>query len=234
MFNGKVRCVKGFEGLTTVGKIYTVVDGTITFDNGSKSGNKYESVKDMNRYMVSQFEEVKNNKPDTGFIERVLVSGNATIAFFSDKTKQVVKHTDDLPYDEEKAVAMAVAKRFIGGYEPIKNAVEMIEYADDKRNGLMFEEDSYELVMIANRGSAYSTYKDFFGENGFSYLEKYYVEASNGIIYGLNEGLEDFETVRVIATGYRNGNNRDTKILVVNRIGTNELYLIGEDGLEFL
>lgn len=60
-------------------------------------------------------------------IEKVLVNGKATIVFFTDKTKSVVVHDDDLPYDKEKAVAVAITKKFLGGYTPFKEVLEKVE-----------------------------------------------------------------------------------------------------------
>ena len=56
-YNGKVVCVEAFEGYTTKGKIYEVVDGTITYENGMKS-QKHKTIEDINKHMISQFIEL--------------------------------------------------------------------------------------------------------------------------------------------------------------------------------
>lgn len=56
-YNGKVVCVEASEGYTTKGKIYEVVDGTITYENGMKS-RKHKTIEDINKHMISQFIEL--------------------------------------------------------------------------------------------------------------------------------------------------------------------------------
>lgn len=46
-------------------------------------------------------------------IEKVIFNNPATIVFWTDGTKTVVKAIDE-PYDEEKGLAMAVTKKFFG------------------------------------------------------------------------------------------------------------------------
>lgn len=46
-------------------------------------------------------------------IENVIFNGPATIVFWSDGTKTVVKCNNDL-YDKEKGLAMAIVKKFLG------------------------------------------------------------------------------------------------------------------------
>lgn len=65
-------------------------------------------------------------------VERVLVNDKATIVFFTDKTKQVVVHDDNLPSDLEKAVAMAIAKKYMGGYTNFKQVLNSVEFVEKK------------------------------------------------------------------------------------------------------
>lgn len=46
-------------------------------------------------------------------MENVIFNGPATIVFWSDGTKTVVKCNNDL-YDKEKGLAMAIVKKFLG------------------------------------------------------------------------------------------------------------------------
>lgn len=47
--------------------------------------------------------------------ERVVFNGPATIVFWPDGTKTVVKCQNDEPFDPEKGVAMAILKKYFGG-----------------------------------------------------------------------------------------------------------------------
>lgn len=47
-------------------------------------------------------------------IEKVIFNGPATIVFWSDGIKTIVKCTEDDIYDQEKGLAMAICKRVLG------------------------------------------------------------------------------------------------------------------------
>lgn len=47
--------------------------------------------------------------------ERIVFNGPATIAFWPDGTKTVVKCQDGEPFDAEKGVALAILKKLYGG-----------------------------------------------------------------------------------------------------------------------
>lgn len=53
-FNADVVCINGFSGLTTVGKIYHVVNGSFKWDDGCNSYT-YDSLEDMNDSCFSKF-----------------------------------------------------------------------------------------------------------------------------------------------------------------------------------
>lgn len=80
-------------------------------------------------------EKFSDNKKegDTQLIKRILANENATIIFFSDDTKQVVKHTDDLPYDLEKAVAIGCAKKLLGSYTEFEKVLGLVEKVSEKQ-----------------------------------------------------------------------------------------------------
>ena len=64
-------------------------------------------------------------------IDRVIVNGPATVVFWNDGTKTVVKCTEDETWDDEKAIAMAVVKRLYGN----KGAYfDLIRKGDEKLN----------------------------------------------------------------------------------------------------
>lgn len=46
---------------------------------------------------------------------KLIVNGPATIVLWSDGTKTVAKCSTDEPFDPEKGVAIAIAKRFVSG-----------------------------------------------------------------------------------------------------------------------
>lgn len=48
------------------------------------------------------------------FIKRVKFNDPATIVFWSDGSKTVVKCQDNEPFDKEKGLAMAIVKRMVG------------------------------------------------------------------------------------------------------------------------
>lgn len=58
-YNGRVCCIKDFEGLTTVGKIYEFKDGEMQFDNGHSSSNKVKTFAEIEKNFSSKFIEIK-------------------------------------------------------------------------------------------------------------------------------------------------------------------------------
>ena len=71
-------------------------------------------------------------------IEKVIVSGPATIVFFSDKTKIVVKCSEGETFDLEKALALAIARKALGNKGSylnfIKDGIKKAEYIDIKED----------------------------------------------------------------------------------------------------
>ena len=60
-YNGKVVCIhvsSVSKGLLTKGKIYEIVDGEYTFDNGVKSKLKWRTIEDINENLESKFIEL--------------------------------------------------------------------------------------------------------------------------------------------------------------------------------
>lgn len=74
----------------------------------------------IDRYLGTNHEEIKplaSSRPDhTKMIcmTDVKFSGPATIVFWSDGTKTVVKCSENDVYDKEKGLAMAIVKKIIG------------------------------------------------------------------------------------------------------------------------
>lgn len=108
--NYKVRCVgyKRKERYFTVGKVYNVVDGNITNDNGYT----YKDWDDVIEFLSGwyRFERVDNDS----VISRVIFNNPATIIMWADGTKTIAKtHGDDV-FDPEKGFAVACAKKLLG------------------------------------------------------------------------------------------------------------------------
>ena len=108
--NYKVRCVgyKRKERYFTVGKVYDVVDGEITNDNGYT----YKNWDDVIEFLSSwyRFEKVDGDSP----ISRVIFNNPATIILWADGTKTIAKTHGDDAFDPEKGFAVACAKKLLG------------------------------------------------------------------------------------------------------------------------
>lgn len=77
-------------------------------------------------------------------IERVIFNGPATIVFWQDDTKTVVKCREGDTFDPEKGIAMAIAKKALGNedgyYEDIKKWLPTdLHYAKEKKKKKAFE-----------------------------------------------------------------------------------------------
>jgi len=68
-------------------------------------------------------------------IERVIFNGPATIVFWSDNTKTIVKCMEGELFDEEKGIAMAFIKKMYGtGYmRKIRNHIPTHAFKEEKR-----------------------------------------------------------------------------------------------------
>lgn len=110
--NYKVRCVgyryrKG-EHYFTVGKVYDVVDGNITNDNGCTYMNHDDVIKFLSTWY--RFKKVD----DDSSISRVIFNNPATIILWADGTKTIAKTHGDDAFDPEKGFAVACAKKLLG------------------------------------------------------------------------------------------------------------------------
>ena len=77
-------------------------------------------------------------------ITKVIFNNPATIVFWSDGTKTVVKCADGETFDEEKGLAMAISKRVLGNkgnyYNEFKKWLPTVEKSETNiQNGLRFE-----------------------------------------------------------------------------------------------
>lgn len=106
----------------------------IEFNNGIKMFVNVGKLELVSEKQIKELKVItKNNgiKP-TKFIEQDL----ATIVFFNDDTKVVVKQSEFDEYDREKAFAIALAKKMMGGYT---NFVEFFELDDEDEEDVTIE-----------------------------------------------------------------------------------------------
>lgn len=110
--NYKVRCVgyryrKG-ERYFTIGKVYDVVDGKITNDNGFTYENCDDVIEFLSRWY--RFKRVDNGS----IVSCVIFNDPATIILWADGTKTIAKTHGDDAFDPEKGFAVACAKKLLG------------------------------------------------------------------------------------------------------------------------
>lgn len=157
---------KNYNGLlyaSRMGKFANKKVEIVKTDAGTM-GNRFR-IKEDNEDWFWDFEMFKESQTPqepsiNSQIKKVLINGQATIVFFTDGTKSVVVHNDDLPYDKEKAIALAIAKKFLGGYTAFKEVLDAVE-----------SQEKFAIVMGA--GSEYTTYTAFFKGEYAKYLPKY-------------------------------------------------------------
>lgn len=82
-------------------------------------------------FMELMLKGIINNKKTDFKIKRVIFNNPATIVFWDDGTKTVVKaHGED--FDEEKGLAMAIAKRALGNTGRYYNVFKKFVPKDDE------------------------------------------------------------------------------------------------------
>ena len=108
--NYKVRCIgyKRNERYFTIGKVYDVVNGEITNDNGYT----YVGYQDIIEFLSSWYNFKKVD--DEEIISSVIFNDPATIILWADGTKTVAKTHGDDAFDPEKGFAVACAKKLLG------------------------------------------------------------------------------------------------------------------------
>lgn len=127
--NYKVRCVgyKLGERHFTIGKVYDVIDGKITNDNGYTYNNCDDVIKFLSKWYG--FEKVDNYS----FISRVIFNGPATIILWSDGTKTIAKTHGGDAFDPEKGFAVACAKKLLGNGGAFRTELAKWIPVEDKR-----------------------------------------------------------------------------------------------------
>ena len=66
-------------------------------------------------------------------IKKVIFNDKATIVIWEDGVKTVVKCMEGEPYDKEKGMAMAIAKRVLGNKDGWYSEIKKWVYKNDKR-----------------------------------------------------------------------------------------------------
>lgn len=118
------------------GTSYRFAPGAILRDRQGdwRIRNPEESLLDSLRYMhwvdrVMEEASQKKEKPKTApTIKKVIFNPPATIVYWTDDTKTVVKCTENETFDPEKGLAMAITKRCAGNnggyYKEIRHWIE--------------------------------------------------------------------------------------------------------------
>lgn len=88
-----------------------------------------------------------NRLPD---IKNVIFNDPATIVFWSDGTKTVVKVQDGDEYDEEKGLAMAISKKALGNQGNYYNVFKKWLPEEDESSSVNVEYDGLDLGNLSN------------------------------------------------------------------------------------
>ena len=112
-------------------------------DTGYSYKNKEEVTRDetwedfLRRKAITNYSSYFRRSESEVRIKDVIFNGPATIVFWSDGTKTVVKAIDE-PFDAEKGLAMAIAKKFFGNkgnyYNNIKKHLPKEAALNKKQN----------------------------------------------------------------------------------------------------
>lgn len=113
LVNDKLYAVKSVDWIQTPGEFPRI---RVEADINPRDcvGGKYpQGYRPYGCYPSTRYTNTKPSTPPT--ITNVIFNPPATIVFWSDKTKTVVKCDYDLePYDPEKGIAMAISKKLYG------------------------------------------------------------------------------------------------------------------------
>ncbi len=109
-------------------------------------------------------------------IEKIHISGPCTVIIWSDKTKTMVRLQEGEPYDAEKAVYAAIAKKFIGTNKSKSNWLDIIrkKMPDEQHNNAFYgvEKSDVESVKQLLKG-IYGAHKDEIEELHKAFEEGY-------------------------------------------------------------
>lgn len=95
-------------------------------------------------------------------IEKVIFNNPATIVFWSDGTKTVVKCSENDVYDPEKGLAMAVSKKFLGTNKSHSNYMDVFKKWLPKEEDMSDSFEDFRDSIIKNLVmNSYDTFKYF-------------------------------------------------------------------------
>ena len=158
----KVRCINGEGKGFTVGKIYDVVGGRITTNSGTKSDNTYNSVEDLNRFFLSQFELV----PDRPRICEVLGSGKPLELLEPFGFRNVDGYFIDSYYCTDKYYVFGKDGSEISS----KLMADMIQNSDKIIRRPQFSEDEKALMRLFGESGYWGWYRD---SNGLLHAKEF-------------------------------------------------------------
>ena len=93
------------------------VDAMAYCTHDIQSVRYYREIINNNNYDQVNQKRLKLN------IRKVIFNNPATIVFWLDGTKTIVKKADDEPWDPEKGLAMAIIKKYFGTNKEIKKII---------------------------------------------------------------------------------------------------------------
>ena len=100
-----------------------VLIGNLNTGYSFVTNKEYEEIRMKNELTKKEQNDIKQNRPFVSLffpnkrmveIEKVIFNNPATIVFWNDGSKTVVKCSEDECFDEEKGLAMAISKKEIG------------------------------------------------------------------------------------------------------------------------
>lgn len=143
--------------VTYIGNIHDCLEGKIGVVKDVRLGStgdifvvvKYEDEKHARFFHDKELEIISLKKPikPEFSIKKVIFNEPATIMFWEDGTKTVVKCSKRDTYDYEKGIAMAVAKKVFGNtndyYKKFKN---FLPKEDEQKKSFTSDEDQFKKV----------------------------------------------------------------------------------------
>ena len=114
-----IRPVEVEECVYSHGENYRddAVDALAYCTHDIQSVKHYTEIINDNNYNKVDQKQLKLN------IRKVIFNNPATIVFWLDGTKTIVKKADDEPWDPEKGLAMAIIKKYFGTNKEIKKII---------------------------------------------------------------------------------------------------------------
>ena len=112
-----------------------------TIDFKTRNFGPPKTISPWQKVQVENYKNMVNHlygKPNE--IKKVIFNDPATIVFWSDGSKTVVKAHDE-PFDPEKGLAMAISKKFLGNKG---------NYYNEFKKWLPEEDEDYDLPMTMN------------------------------------------------------------------------------------